>query len=691
MGKSRLATRVARLRELDFADGAYFVDLSTATASGDLERIALDAIAGDGRRSGDSLETLLAHRAALLVVDNCEHVREACAAVVEYVLAVSPATKILATSRRPLHVPPEVEWRLAPLELPASGGDDSDAALAPAVRLFLDRAEAVQPTGVYETPIAIAVSICSMLDGVPLALELAASRLRVTTLAELESLVRQRMPVLVDPYREARQTSLEAPYAWSYALLGARAQRAFRALAVFGGSFTLDAARAVCDFDGPEDARAALEEVLDHSMVVATAHADAADATAHYKLLFSAYELARKKLDESADGPGARERHAKYFIDKASSLAEHLTGAGRERVYPQLRIDCNNIIAALDHAFEHRSEVERGLETCVALAQFWTDAYRNAEGLRLLETALAAIAKDHPLYGIAARSASVLARQLSDVERAMTYAEAACEATARTGDLRAQLQAIVTLGSVYGVVGHIEGSLAAGLEGVGIARRLGSSESEVFALLTVAQAHLSLGDVAEARRTYARAVELGTQSGATREALIGLNNLAVCALYENDLSSAVAYADAALERARALMLPENEAWALSVRSSAAWRRGDAIDAIACSDETVAVARRIGAKILEIFLLEEVAHHLATGGDASLAGKLLGAADSARKQYDQPMHPIEEPRRQRDDAALADALGVFGYDAARSIGSLWPLHEAVGNALTYAKGPRGIRV
>jgi predicted ATPase len=658
IGKTRLATRIARLLESEFVGAVLFIDLSAATSPGDVETLVFEAV--------------IAKRAMLVILDRCEHVVRECTEVIERIALASPSTKILVTSRRSLRVAGEAQWRLSGLSLPGEDTDDPRAE-STAEQLFLDRALRLRPRSTEDPPPETVASICRLLDGVPLALELAASQLRLTTYAELEALLRSR-----------RRTYLENAYSWSYALLSPSAQRLFRMLAIFSGGFAIEAACEVCEELAPDTALAALEELVDHSMIVADSPQD---DVSRYKLLYSAHAFARSKLDTCGESERARAAHTRYFIALADSLGGHLLDARRERTFPLLRCDADNIVAALGEAIFRARDVQGGLRATLALGTFWTDALLNRAGLALIEAALRLTSVSSPLVAPALRLASILARQSGDVDRAVDYADSACRAFADAKDPRGESRALVALGTAHMIVKRFDRVVSAGERALELAQAAGSFESELFAVFMIATAKLSVGEIREARKGFARGVEIANEIGMVREALIGLNNLAMCALLADELDDARDYARAALVQGRALALPENEAWALSALASVAWRAHDVASGLEVGRDVVEIARKTDSVILEIRLLEDIAAYLVDADDGRVAASLLGAVDSARKRFDQPLQPIEEPQRRRLWDRIVERFGSSAVETARAIGSTWSLEYAMHDAFAHASTTR----
>jgi predicted ATPase/transcriptional regulator with XRE-family HTH domain len=328
-GKTRLALEVARGVVPNFAGGVWLVELGPL-ADPKLVPQQVGATVGVRENSNQPLTTALAaavaDRTMLLVLDNCEHLLQASAVLVDALLRACPNLQILATSREPFGIAGEVAWRVPSLVVPDPEHAVSVAEIeeSPAVELFLDRATSAQPRfRLTERNAAAVAQICQRLDGIPLALELAAARVEALTPQQLADRLDQRFRLLTGGSRVAlpRQQTLQATLDWSYDLLSKPERRLFERLAVFAGHWTLEAAEAVCAGGGlaAQDVLDLLARLVRKSLVVAT---EAADGVERYRLLETVREYARQKLltRGAAETTAVRERHATFYSAQAESL-----------------------------------------------------------------------------------------------------------------------------------------------------------------------------------------------------------------------------------------------------------------------------------------------------------------------------------------------------------------------------------
>jgi predicted ATPase len=326
-GKTRLAREVAWAVLDHYPDGVWLVELAALT---DPALVPQTVAAVFGMREAPhvpiatALATSLQARRLLLVIDNCEHLLDACARLADALLRACPELRVLATSREALGITGELAWRVPSLPVPAPSELPPFAELQqnPAVRLFVERAAAIQPRFVLtEQNAQTVVQVCQRLDGIPLALELAAVRIEALTVDQLAARLDQRFRLLTGGSRTAlpRQQTLRATLDWSYELLSDPERRLFCCLSVFAGGWTLEAAEAVCAGQAiqPEDVVELLTRLVRKSLVAAE---EGRDGTARYRLLETLRQYAHERLTEAGEAHTARERHASYYLALAEEV-----------------------------------------------------------------------------------------------------------------------------------------------------------------------------------------------------------------------------------------------------------------------------------------------------------------------------------------------------------------------------------
>lgn len=379
VGKTRLAIQVAGQQAAEFGDGAWYVDLAPLTDP-DLVPVATAGALGltdqPGRSTTETLIRFVGHRQMLVVLDNCEHLLDAIAALTAALLTACPGLTVLATSREPIDVPGEVTWRVPSLSLE----DD-------AVALFLDRARRARTDlHIADDDSETVKEICRRLDGMPLAIELAAARVRALSLDEIVSSLHDRFRLLTGGGRTAvrRQQTLRASVDWSHALLTDSERALFRRLAAFVGGFDLAAARAVAG--GTEVERFQVLDQLtllvDKSLVVA----DNTVGRTRYRLLETVRQYAAEKLDESGEVDTVRARHRDYYAAMAAAL-DAPAATGHQRRVEQTETELDNLRAAFAWSRE-RCDTEVALQLASSLQPLWLTRGRLREGMSWIDEAL---------------------------------------------------------------------------------------------------------------------------------------------------------------------------------------------------------------------------------------------------------------------------------------------------------------
>ena len=441
VGKTRLALRVAREIRDAFADGSWLVELSALRDYQLLPAAVAAALGLPDEATGDPLQALaanLAKRELLLVLDTCEHLVEACGSLARTLLAAAPGLRILTTSREPLGVPAEHALLISPLELPAPGWSrppEDEAAQADAVALFVDRAQAAVPEFALTTANTITVAeLCRRLDGIPLALELAAVRLRGMPADEILTRLTDRFRILgAARTSTGRHRTLHAAIAWSYDLCTPAEQRLWAELSVFPAGFGLAAAERVC---GPGTAKT-LIRLVEKSVV------QYSDASRRYQLLDTMREFGAERLAQTAvqadPGPppaGAAElraRHRDYYRDLAAAGAAAGVGAEQTGWLARLGAETDNLRAALDFSFAVGGEQDEGLLLTTLLRPYWLMVGQFAEGRRWHDLALT-VGPGSRENAWAVFGAGVLAVQQGDLDAGAPLLDRAAEAAAGGGD-----------------------------------------------------------------------------------------------------------------------------------------------------------------------------------------------------------------------------------------------------------------
>ena len=435
-GKTRLAVQVAARVSDGYAEGVLWVDLAAlsdpalvpstvATALNLREALFYDPV--------DTVASYLERRNVLILLDNCEHLVAACAAFADRILRKCAEVTILTTSREPFGIDAETSWRVPSLTIPQPDGGDTEE--AEAVKLFIDRARKARPRLQLTPEVLEAIaSICRRVDGIPLAIELAAARSRTMSPRQIATGIAERFSLLGGGSRTAlaRQRTLEASVDWSFALLSELERILFRRLAIFAGGFTLEAAEAVCS-DGSLDEFSVMEvlsRLVDRSLV----QVEDTDDGPRYRFLETVRVYARQKLADSDEGTAIRDRHLSFFLELAERTEERLMTAAMLEWAERLERDHENVRIAIDWSIES-GQTDPALRLLIALVLFWLYANHLPEGTRRVDSILALEGGEPVLRARALASAAGAAIfALDDPSKVQRFAEPAIALGEEIGD-----------------------------------------------------------------------------------------------------------------------------------------------------------------------------------------------------------------------------------------------------------------
>ena len=678
VGKTRLAQEIAIRAAADFADGATVVSLAPLTDPA----LVIPALArtlglreSSDRPQRDALHGWLRGRRSLVVLDNLEHLLAA-ADEIAALLAASPGLAILATSRAPLRLRGEREWAVPPLDLPRTGaadGADRDPwghaaearraiADSPAVQLFVERARAVDPSfALSEANAGVIAAICHRLAGLPLALELAAARLRILPPAELLVRLDRALPLLGDGARDlpARQRTMRDTITWSYDLLPPAERALFRQLAPFSGGWTLAAAeelRPAGDATDPVDLLLHLSALVEQSLVVPVPGAPG--AVPRFRMLEPIRHYAEEALAAHGEAAGARARHAAHFLALAERAGPELSRAEQARWLDRLAEEGDNLRAALDW-FLARGQLDAAIRLGWAIHRAWWVRGQLAEWRRWRAAIL-----PHRV-------------QLAEPLRARALYTAACLAHAE-GD--------------HAGAGTL---LAACLP---LARAEGEPSLLVRALSLAGHAALGRGEIERGRAWFAETQAVADALGASWARGSLLNGLGYAAMMEGDFALA---ADL-LGQGEAALRDTGATWNLGMNlcmraAIAAWQ-GDYPRTSQLARASLALrAGRLdeaGASLAQLIPLRDtwvIAHPLVllagvavAEGRAGRAARLLGAADVLREAIGLAIFfPADRALRERYIAQTRAHLGERDFAAAWAAGRAMPLGRALAEATARA--------
>ena len=657
-GKTRLGLQVAAELLDGSGDGVWLAELAAVT---DGEAVAA-AICGALRLTGqpgrpvlEALLDALALQDVLIVVDNCEHLIGGCAKTADAILRRCPRVHLLATSREPLGIGGEAIYRVPSLSLPGPDEAIGDAPLAPgssdAVALFADRARAHGVAlAVDEQTGPLVVSVCRRLDGMPLAIELAAARLRSMSLAELHDRLDQRFRLLTGGSRTAleRQQTLRATVGWSYALLTGAEQVLLGRLSVFAGGFGLDAAEAVCasgDLDALDIADL-LGSLVDKSLVVA----EPAGGSLRYRLLETIRLFAAERLVEAGDGAAAAAAaaHCAHFLAVAEAAEPHLTGPEQGSWLARLDAEQANLRRSAQHAADDPEGTALVLRLGVALYRYWVVGFRHQEAFGLLVPVLSrpGARADPALFAAALVTASFNACWI-DIATARHLAEQAVGLARRLGDDRLLIKSLAALCDAYFWAGEPDKGRPFGQEAVERARRLGDDHLLGRSLLN----YLLTIDPARSGHLFAEAIACTERSGDHLMNFMLHNNAGSHALDMGDIPAARAHLEAAAQAAQQI---GNEDIAVSANMGLVLRaEGDLDGARSTFEVGLRIDRRNG---ISMGMAEDILYLACLAGDAGdwdRAAALHGAAQAFQDQTSIPWQE-SDARRRRDSLGQARA-------------------------------------
>lgn len=652
VGKTRLALQVAASLRDRFHAGVWFVSLASVRDPG----LVLSTLAQEigireygGQPLLEAVRAQLQQQQLLLILDNFEQVLAAAPLVADLV-ATCRLLKVLVTSRSLLQVYGEYHFELPPLEVPASGFDLTHATAVadlrryPAIELFAQRARAILPT--FDLTLAnagIVAEVCRRLDGLPLALELAAARIRLLSAPMLLARLERRLALLTNGAQDKpeRQQTLRATLDWSYHLLSDAEQRLLRRLAVFVGSWTLEAAEAVCS--GPGDlgleVLAGLGSLLDKSLI--RRHADEADET-HFAMLETTREYALERLLASGEAEALCRQHATYHLALAEQAAPKLTGPHQATWFMRLDRAYDNFRAALSWMREH-NQTELGLRLAGALVRFWSTRGYIGEGRAWLESLLdqrAAAEVPAAVRATACYAMGLLTNIGGDYTHAVLWLEQSIALFQEAQDILGAVRALNTLGGVAYDLGDLQRAAALWEQSLAQSRAAGNLGEVARALGNMGEAYYHLGDLEAAAACHEEALALARQVGRT----------------------------------------DVEAYQIGDLGNVARQRGDLISAMALHHQALVLKWALGERRQIAITLEDLASIAGSTGQGERAARLLGAAAALRERIGAPQPLPERVVSEQAVAHSRELLGERAWAAAFSAGHECSLEQIIAEAL-----------
>jgi predicted ATPase/class 3 adenylate cyclase len=684
IGKTRLSLQIAANVLDNFPDGAWFVDLAPLADARLVPRAVAQALGlrvDDETRLVESMCAQIADRRLLIVLDNCEHLIDASARLAASMLAHSPGVTLLATSREHLDAPGEKVFPLAPL---AAGDGDPDAALPDAVALFVDRARLKQPDfALTDATRSVARRLCARLDGIPLAIELAAARAGTMPLERMLSRLDDRFRLLAGGSRAAlpRQQTLHALIDWSYQLLSIDERALFARLSVFAGGCSAESATAICagddlDRDSIGDL---LAELARKSLLIAS------DGGERYRMLETIHEFASQRLGESALSPVFARSHVEHFCALAEAAESHIESAGDQPQWmARLDADLDNLRAALARALVEPGGGTHALRICSSLYRYWAHRGHAHEGRRWCMKALARDpdAAPTPLHARVMQAAGVLAWREADIAAGRALSERALEIARRCGDRALQGRILSNLG---GMAVHQSDPAAARRyleEAIAIERALQHPIYEARCNNNLAALAITQGDYDAAAPPLERALALCREHGLRFEEANAASHLGFLAQRRGDYRSARVLHARAREIAHEFGVREFELEETRQLGAVALGLGELDVARDHLREALSESREIGNRYETAECLDAIAVLAEASGAPAVAIEAASAASALREEIATPRAHAEAHRHDALVTACRRALGDAPLRAAIDRGRARSLETAAAAALAW---------
>jgi predicted ATPase/DNA-binding SARP family transcriptional activator len=730
-GKSRLALQVATRMLDQYPEGVWLVELAPLTDPALLPQTVATALGvreSPGQPITQTLVEYLRPQELLLLLDNCEHQVSACAHLVEALLRGCPDLRILTTSREALAVGGERAYRVPPLSLP-----DAQRRLgleeliqSEAVRLFIERATAAQPAFRMTAANApVVAEVCRRLDGLPLAIELAAARVNVLSVEQFAARMADLLRLLTGGRRTAlpHQRTLRATLDWSYALLSDPERALLRRLSVFAGGSTLEAAEAVGADDDrrpltadrpqrvsaaahaesrlsavvrPDDVLDLLTGLVEKSMVVAEPAAceTGNDTEVRYRLLETVRQYAQERLVEAGETEAARERHLAFFLRLAEKAELGLQGPKELEWVERLDVDHDNLRAALEWSRPAPRRLAEGLRIAGALRSFWFHRGYWREGWTQIEDLLAReeAKREHDRRPelLAARAKALIAAGWVGMALAPheTRIERVAEAHAlyeQLGDRQGLATALWSLGAFQ--YGRAPATARAFLnEGLGLFRELGNRWGIAWCLTHLGATYHVESDLPSARRLLAEAIMAAREAGCPSQLSVCLNHLGIVWEKQGDLAAARACFEEALALTQHRGERSASEWSLRNLGRVASAQGDHAAARVYLAEAVTHCWRMGHRTAIAEILQTMARDAMAQGHAARAARLFGAVDTLREEIGASLSPADREEHERLAGAARVRLGEEAFAAAWAAGRGAPpegwsaFEEALAHAL-----------
>jgi non-specific serine/threonine protein kinase len=691
-GKTRLALEAARELLEVFPGGIWLVELSPVserTLVSNAVAEALEVPERHGEKLADTLVRVLRDEQLLLILDNCEHLLEEIARLADVLLDSCPRLRMLATSREALGVEGEVRWLVPPLSAPEQGRTLAPGELEAygAVRLFVERARGHDVSFSLGPHNAFAVArICRKLEGIPLAIELAAARVGTLSVDQISERLDASLELLTRGGRTAvpRQQTLRGALEWSHDLLSEHEKVLFMRLSVFAGGWDLGASEAVAAGEGIEEVEVLdlLSGLVDKSLVVAE---ELQESGTRYRMLEPVGQYARQKREEGGESEMVLRRHAEYFLAMAEEVEPRLRGPEEREWLERLETEHGNLRAALTWALE-RGEADHALRLAGALWPFWEAHGHYGVAKRWLEWSLeradlaSADARTKALAG-----ACWLAFRRGDLQGAVATAEEGLELSTKTGPGGAGAYRFLRLlGWIAAVQGHHERAKDLLEDSLRLSRDAGDELGMAYALLSLGSTLGDLGEAGRSKELYAEGIALARDLG-----YVGiLARLLLSAGYDSLLEGDYERGATLNEEAAALLRTRGYRGVLELAlDNLGWAtllQGDHAQARPYYEESLVLCKELGDRMTASESLEGLACVAGVQGEGRRAAVLFGTAETLREAVGAKHTPVEKAWRKPYLAATSTLLTEEALAEATAQGRAMSMEEAIEYALSASE-------
>ena len=683
-GKTRLSLQVAADILEDYPDGVWLVELAPLSDPALVSQTVAQALGVKEQANATIQQTLtesLKSRRLLILLDNCEHLLTASAQLADYLLHSCPGVKLMTSSREALGITGETNYHVPSLTLPDRTQAITSERLSQyeAVRLFIDRAVAVAPAFAVTNQNAPAVAqLCFRLDGIPLAIELAAARVRAMPVERIEERLHDRFRLLTGGSRTAlpRQQTLRALIDWSYDLLTDQEKAMLRRLSVFTGGWTLSAAESICAGDEIIEEWEALDlltGLVDKSLVIYTEQG----GEARYRLLETVRQYARDRLVESGEGETYRRKHRECFLALAEEAREKLRGPEQVFWLERLENEHDNLRAALDFCLNETGGIEIGLKLGAALQQFWNIRGHLSEGRERYAALLARPSEPTRARASVLNGAGVFAYFQGDCPAARSFFEESMAIRRELGDNQGIAESLINVGALALSQGDYDAGRSFFEQCLAMGRELGDKRAVAGSLNGLGNFAWTQGDYSAARSLYEQSLAMRRELGDKQGIAGSLNHLGIVAANQGDYAAARSSYEQSLSLQRELGNKHGIALSLNNLGNMVLDQGDYAAARSFYEQSLVLRREMGDKGSIAESLNDLGALALDQGDYDAARTLceeslaIRRAVGGKRRIAESLNVLGKLANEEGDYPAAHACLVECLTLCRELGGLCP--------------------